>query len=149
MRMEPSARGYSVLVASLLIVLLLIAPAAWASPKPLDAATVQARIEKRGVNRWICVDENNGVELVGRIIAIHVESFTLQLPNDPDPLEVTYASVVALRTGMPRGAKIFMISAIAGSAAFAIWAAVHFHDVEQSHQLPTAPTLPPIPLIAR
>lgn len=143
--MELFVRRYSALVASLLILLFLLPPAAVASPRPLDAATVQARIQKRGVNRWICVEENTGVELVGRIIGIGPQSFTIQLPNDPEPVEVAYTSVVDLRTGLTHGAKIFMISAIAGSAAFAIWGAVHFHDVEQSHQLPTSPTLPPFP----
>lgn len=143
--MERSLRRLSALIASLLIVLFLVPPSALASPRPLDPATVQARIQKRGVDRWICVEENTGVQLVGRIIGIGPQSFTIQLPNDPEPVEVAYTSVVDLRTGMTHGATIFMISALAAGAAFAIWAAVHFHNVEQSHQLPTAPTLPPFP----
>lgn len=142
--MERGSR-FSACVASFLILFFLIPSGAMASPKPLDAATVKSRIVKRGVNRWICVDENTGVELVGRIIGIGPQSFTLQLPNDPEPVEIAYAGVAQLRTSMPRGAKIFLASALAGSAAFTIWAAVHFHDVEQEHQLPSSPALPPFP----
>src|ERR1700744_1964179 len=80
----------AVSVASLLIFLLTVPPAAFAKAKPLDAATVHARILKRGINNSVGVEVNNGVELVGRIIAINTDSFALQLFNDPEPVTINY-----------------------------------------------------------
>src|SRR5579875_1731195 len=91
--------GLSRCVVGLLIGLLLFPSLAVAAPKPLDPATVHARVLKRGPGKWICIREANGVELVGRILQIRDRSFLLQLPNDPDPVEVFYASVTYLRTG--------------------------------------------------
>lgn len=125
---------FQALVSSLLIAILLIPGEAWAAPKPLDAATVHAKIEKRGLDRWVGVEINSGVALVGRIIGINADSFTLQLPNDPQPVTVNYADVIDLRTGPARGYWIFTGAAIGATVGFGIWAAVHFHHVEQQEQ---------------
>jgi len=141
--MKHLLRSFSAPVASLLIAVLLIPPAAWARSKPLDAATVHARIVKRGLDNWVGVEQANGVALFGRIIAINPDTFTLQLPNDPEPVTVAYANVIDLRTGFTRGQKIFGICAIAGTAAFAIWGFVHVHDLQQQKlPEPTAPAFP-------
>ena len=53
----------------------LLAPTmANARPKPLDPATVYARIAKRGAGSLICVQEANGIALVGRIVSIDDQS---------------------------------------------------------------------------
>ena len=135
--------SFSATVASLLIAVLLLPPAAYAKSKPLDAATVHARIVKRGLDNWVGVEQANGVALFGRIIAINPDTFTLQLPNDPEPVSVAYANVIDLRTGFSRGQKIFAICAIAGTAALGIWGFVHVHDLQQQ-KLPT-PTAPAFP----
>jgi hypothetical protein len=79
---------FSALIASLLILLFLFPPGAYAKAKPLDAATVHARILKRGIGNPVGVEQSNGVELVGRIIAVNMDSFTLQLFNDPQPVTI-------------------------------------------------------------
>jgi len=121
----------------------LLAPSpAIAAPRPLDAATVRARVVKRGVDRWIDVKDKTGLELVGRILTIGDTGFTMQLPNDPGPTAIAYADLIDLRTGLTGGEKTFIASSLAGSAGFAIWAAVHFHNVSTQHQLPVTPALP-------
>jgi hypothetical protein len=133
-------------VASLLIAIFLIPADALATPKPLNAVTVQDKIVKRGVNGWICVEENSGIALVGRIIAINPDSFTMQLPNDPEPVTVRYAEVIDLRTGPSRGYWIVMGVGLAAVAGGAIWGFVHIHNLNQEHQLPPMPALPnPVP----
>jgi hypothetical protein len=124
----------------------LIPADALATPKPLNAVTVQDKIVKRGVNGWICVEENSGIALVGRIIAINPDSFTMQLPNDPEPVTVRYAEVIDLRTGPSRGYWIVMGVGLAAVAGGAIWGFVHIHNLNQEHQLPPMPALPnPVP----
>ena len=89
----------AVCIASLLILLVALPPEALAKAKPLNAATVHARVLKRGIDNPIAVETSNGVELIGRIIAINTDSFTLQLFNDPEPVTIDYADVIDLRTG--------------------------------------------------
>jgi hypothetical protein len=132
-------------VASLLVVLLIVPPAALAKAKPLDAVTVHKRILKRGIDNPVGVELNNGVELVGRIIAINTDSFTLQLFNDPQPVTVNYADVIDMRTGPTRGFWIATGIGIGAAVGFAIWGAVAMHNFQQDHQLPTTPTLPATP----
>jgi hypothetical protein len=87
---------FSASIASLLILLFLFPPGAYAKAKPLDAATVHARILKRGIGNPVGVEQSNGVELVGRIIAVNMDSFTLQLFNDPQPVTINYADVAGI-----------------------------------------------------
>ena len=81
-----------VFVACLLMVLLAIPPQALAKTKPLNATTAHSRILKRGIDNPIGVELSNGIELMGRIIAINTDSFTIQLFNDPEPVTVNYAT---------------------------------------------------------
>jgi hypothetical protein len=76
---------------------------------------------------------------VGRIIAINPDSFTMQLPNDPEPVTVRFADVIDVRTGATRGFWIFTGVGIAAVAGFAVWGFVHVHNLDQQHQLPTVP----------
>jgi hypothetical protein len=136
---------FSASVASLLILLFVAPSGAWAKSKPLDAATVHARILKRGIDNPVGVEMNNGVELVGRIIAINPDSFTLQLFNDPQPVTVVYASVIDLRTGPSRGFWIATGVGIAAVTGLAIWGFVHVHNLQQEDSIPNMPTLPSTP----
>jgi len=136
-------RIFSASVASLLILLFAVPTGAWAKSKPLDAATVHARILKRGINNVVGIEEANGVELAGRILAINTDSFTIQLFNDPEPVTVNYADVIDLRTGPSRGFWVLTGVGIATVAGMAIWGFVHVHNLQnQQPQLPNMPAQP-------
>jgi hypothetical protein len=114
-------------VTSLVLACALVAPAvASAKPKPLDPATVHDRIAKRGVGSWVCLNEANGVALVGRVVNIGDDSVGLQLANYPDITPVQYTDVVSLRFGISRKG-IWTITAI-GFGAVAAMAAIGFHE---------------------
>jgi hypothetical protein len=132
----------SAAAASLLILLFLFPPGAYAKAKPLDAATVHARILKRGIGNPVGVEQSNGVELAGRIIAVNMDSFTLQLFNDPQPVTINYADVIDLKTGPSRGFWIFTAVGIGAAVGVGIWGAVAMHNFQQDHQLPTVPGSP-------
>lgn len=132
-------------IASLLIALLAVPAAAYAKAKPLDAATVHARILKRGIDNPVGVEMNSGVELVGRIIAINTDRFTLQLFNDPEPVTILYADVIDLRTGPGHGFWILTGIGIGVVTGMAIWGFVHVHNLQQQNQLPNMPASQPIP----
>jgi hypothetical protein len=142
LRFQIGSSRFVALVASLLIAQLAILPAAYARAKPLDAATVHERIVKRGIEKPIGVELNDGVELVGRLIAINPDSFTLQLFNDPQPVTLSYADVVDLRTGPGRGFWIYTGVGIGAAVGLTIWGVVHLHNFEQDHQIPNMPPLP-------
>lgn len=137
---------FSAAIASLLILLFIVPSGAYAKAKPLDAATVHARILKRGIGNPVGVEQSNGVELAGRIIAVNMASFTLQLFNDPQPVTINYADVIDLRTGVSRGFWIATAVGIGAAVGFGIWGAVAMHNFQQDHQLPTVPSSPnPVP----
>jgi hypothetical protein len=136
---------FSASIASLLILLFVVPPGAYAKAKPLTAATVHARILKRGIGNPVGVEESNGVELIGRIIAVNPDSFTLQLFNDPDPVTVNNADVVDLKTGPSRGFWIVTAVGIGAVVGGAIWGAVAMHNFQQEHQLPNMPAQQPLP----
>ena len=140
--MGPCISKSSAFVASLLVVLFLVPPGVYAKAKPLDAAAVHARILKRGIGNVAGIEQNNGVELVGRILSIDPDSFTLQLFNDPQPVTVRYADVIDLRTGPSRGFWIATGVGIAAVTGMAIWGFVHVHNLEQQNQLPNQPPIP-------
>lgn len=129
--------------ALLLMAALLIPAIAGASPQPLDPGTVHVRILRRGVNRFIALQERDGVQLFGRIIAIDDQSFTLQLHNDPQTTEILYSDVAYLRTGFTAGQKVIVTAAIGGTVAFGIWGFVHIHNMENKPLTP-----PPTPALA-
>jgi hypothetical protein len=121
---------------------LLLWPAvASARSKPLDPATVHARIAKRGVGSWICVEEANGIALVGRVVSIGDDSVGLQLANYPEVTPVLYADIVGLRMGLSK--KGFWTLLGIGLGASVAMAAVGIHEVNANRaQLPTLPTTP-------
>jgi hypothetical protein len=121
--------------AGMLLVCALLAPAmADARPKPLDPVTVHARIAKRGVGNWICVEEANGIALVGRVVSVGDESVGLQLQNYPEVTPVLYTDIVGLRMGLSRRAMWTMVGV--GLGLVGVMAAVGIHEVNQN-KLPT------------
>lgn len=120
--------------AGILLGCALLAPAAAnASPKPLDPVTVHARIAKRGVGNWICVQEANGIALVGRIVSVDDQSVGLQLANYPEVTPVLYTDIVGLRMG-PSRAAIWTIAGVGAGLTVAM-IAVGIHEVDE-HKLP-------------
>jgi hypothetical protein len=120
------------------ICLLLNSTLSTAEPRPLDPGTVHVRVIKRGVDHWIAVQEQNGVQLFGRILAIGDRSFTLQLHNDPATTEILYTDVAYLRTGFTTGQKVLMFVGIAAVAGMATYGAVHVHDLANKPLTPAA-----------
>lgn len=131
-------RGFSVATASVLILLFLIPPDAPAKT-PLEAATVHAKIAKRGPGNGVAVEENTGVILAGRILTIGSDSFTLQLFNDPQPVTIRYAEVAEIETGPARGFWIATGVGLAAVAGLSIWGFVHVHNLQQQNQLAYQP----------
>ena len=114
--------------------------AASAKQKPLDPVTVHDRIAKRGVGSWICVDETNGIVLVGRVVAINDDSVGLQLENYPDVTPVLYTDIASMRFGISR--KTFWTILGVGLGATAAMAAVGIHEMnEMKASFPTQPAL--------
>lgn len=126
--------------APLAICLLLVPNLSMAEPMPLDPGTVHVRVIKRGINNWIALQEYNGVQLFGRIIAIGDRSFTLQLHNDPATTEISYTDVAYLRTGFTTAQKVLMISGVAAVAGMATYGFIHVHNLADKPLVP-----PPTP----
>ena len=121
----------------MLLACALVAPAV-ALAKPLDPITVHDRIARRGVGSWICVEESNGIALVGRVVSIGDQSVGLQLHNYPEVTPVLYADIVRVRTGPSKGAVIAIIGATVGAGI--VGALVLHHEYEVNK--PTMPALP-------
>ncbi|MGB6687526.1 MAG: hypothetical protein WBE76_06765 [Terracidiphilus sp.] len=112
--------------------------------KPLNADSARARIAKRGVGAWACVEERNGILLIGRIVSVDTDSFGMQLENYPDITPVAYTDVTRLRFGLSGKGIGIMVGA---SVALAVISAVVMHHEFEANkpQLPTAPIMPPFP----
>jgi hypothetical protein len=133
-------------VMSLALACALFFSAVSANAKPLDPATVHARILKRGIGNWICVEEGNGIALVGRIVSIDQDSVGLQLENYPEVTPVLYSDIVGLRMGLSE--KGYWIIAGVGFAAVAAMAAVGIHEVDENRaKFPTTADPPAPPLV--
>jgi hypothetical protein len=125
---------------SLLLACALFAPV-MANAKPLDPTTVHARIAKRGVGSWICVEEANGIALVGRVVSVGDDSVGMQLANYPEITPVRYADIVGLRTGVSK--KAFWTVVGVGLGATAALVAVGIHEMNQN-KLPAQPGFPAV-----
>jgi hypothetical protein len=133
-------------VTSVMLACALLAPAAAsARSKPLDPATVHARILKRGIGSWICVQEVNGVALVGRVVNIGEDSVGLQLSNYPEVTPVPYTDIVGLRMGLSQ--KGYWTIAGIGFGAVAAMAAVGIHEFNENKEKLPQSQPPPEPLI--
>jgi len=128
------------LVAAILLSSILSSSVAWAAP-PLDAASAKSKIQKYGINHYICVQENNGIELHGRILAVNGQSFQMQLHNQPQPVEIQYADVTTLQNlGWTRGKVIVALVGIGAMAGTAAYGFAHVHSLEnQPLQQPALP----------
>lgn len=117
-----------------------------AAPKQNNPVTVQDRVVKLGVDRWVCVDTKEGLVLVGRITGIGDQSFGLQLHNYPEITVMQYADVIRVRgvglTG--KGAAALIALPIAAGVTGAL---ILHHEFEVNK--PQLPTLPPAPVLAQ
>jgi hypothetical protein len=114
-------------IALALLVFLLTPSIAKAAPKPLTPEQVHAKVLKRGVGNWVWVQEDSGVVLVGRIVAVDGGSFALQLHNDPEVTPILYSEVVDLRTGPSQ--KAVWITVAVGITGAVIMAVVAHHEM--------------------
>jgi hypothetical protein len=135
-----SIRTLPRLVTAILVSGILSCSIAWAAP-PLDAASAKSKIQKYGINHYLCVQESNGIELRGRILAVNDQSFQMQLGNQPQPVEIQYADVTALQNlGWTHGKVVFLLVGIGAVAGMATYGFVHVHNLEnQPLQQPALP----------
>jgi hypothetical protein len=112
--------------------------------KPLTAEKAREKIVKRGVGTWLCVEERNGLLLIGRIASIDQDEFGIQLENYPEITPVYYSDVTRLHFGLSgKGLAVLIAAPI---AAGVITALVMHHEFEtHSPQLPAQPSQPLFP----
>ncbi len=126
---------------AMLLACVLVSPAiANARPKALDPVAVHDRIVKRGVGSWICVQEANGIALVGRVVSFDDQSVGLQLHNYPEITPVLYTDIVGVRTGPSKGAAFAIIGATTAAAVIAALVMHHAYE-EDKAKMPTLPSL--------
>ena len=116
--------------------------AASASPKTVNPETIHRKIVERGAGRWVCVDMKNGTAVLGRIAAIHEQSFDMQLENYPEATTIAYADVEHVRNvGLSgKGTAIMIGAGVAGAVALAIVAQHEMNNIKNNQ--PTLPTMP-------
>ena len=113
-----------------------------ASPKPVNPETIHRKIVERGTGKWVCVDMKNGTAVLGRIAAIHEQSFDMQLDNYPDATAIAYTDVERVR-GVGLGAKgtaIMIGAGVGGAIAVGLIAQHEMNSIKNSQ--PPLPTLP-------
>lgn len=133
------------IVAVVLSAVLAAPSVAVASPRKSSPEAIHSKILKRGVGSWVCVEEANGIVLLGRISNIDVVSFGIQLENYPEITVVNYSDVVRVRSmGITGKGAIALIGGAAAAAV--ITALVMHHEYEQNKPtMPTNPSLPSLP----
>lgn len=139
--MQSNIRKLYRFTTSLVISAMLTPAITLANPKPLDPGTVHVKILKRGIGKFIAIQEVNGVQIWGRILDIGDHSVILQLHNDPQTTEVFYTDIAYLRTGFTTGQKIFMFAGIGTVAGSAIYGFVHIHNLENKPLTPPTPAV--------
>ncbi len=127
------------IIAFLLMPLAMVPAECYAGPRGGNPLTTQDRIVKLGVGRWICVDEKNGITLVGRITGIGDQSFGMQLHNYPEITDVRYADVVRVRGLGLTGKGAFALIGVTVGGAVAAGLIMH-HEFEANK--PTLPMQP-------
>jgi hypothetical protein len=128
---EPEMKGLS--VTSLVLACALCVPSvASAKPKPLDPATVHDRIARRGAGNWICIQEANGIALVGRVVSVGDDSVGLQLENYPEVTTVAYTDIVGLRTGVSQKAFWTVMGIGAGASVALALVGIHAINAERA-----------------
>ena len=130
-------------VAAVLICTLLMPSLVFAAPKPVNPETIHYKIVKKGVGAWVCVEQANGVLLVGRITTVQEQEFGMQLENYPEVTMIKYADVVRLRNiGLSGKGVAILVGVTAGAA---VLTGVLMHNAYENSK-PKLPTLPPTPV---
>lgn len=142
--MKLVARSYPRCISLLLVGTMLVLSAPMAQAKSLTPIEVHARIVKRGIGNWACVQLLNGTAFVGRIVDIRDDGFGMQLHNDPEITDVRYSDVIGLRTGISNGA--FWGIMAAGVGGVVAMTAIGIHEVHANEQMPTLPSEPTQPV---
>lgn len=82
---------------AMMLVCVLAAPLGYATPKPLTADQVHARIRHIGVGNLVGVQLTKGVAYAGRIVSIDAQSFSIERYGEEQPTPVAYQDVVYLQ----------------------------------------------------
>jgi hypothetical protein len=133
-------------IALLLCLAILPNQMAFAAPKSLTPDEARQRIQKVHVDREVCIREANGVELVGRILSIDPDSFTMQTGNHPETTTIAYQDVVYVRGQASTRTVLIIVGATVGVAV--LGGLLLHHEYEDSiKNEPTLPTLPSFPAV--
>jgi hypothetical protein len=130
-------------IVSLVSILALFLPSV-ALAKPLDANTVHAKIAKRGVGAWVCVEERSGLLLTGRVVSIDDGSFGIQLRDYPEVTSIFYSDVTKLRFSLS-GKALGLIVGLSVGATLAFALIAHHEFESNKPSFPTQPTQPVFP----
>jgi hypothetical protein len=103
--------------ALLLIPALLSNNLAFGSKRPIDAASVKAKLEARGVGQGVRVTLADDTEAKGLIVSLGDQSFSLKGKGDDQPREISYTQVKGIHNAkLSTGAKVGIGVAVAGVA---------------------------------
>lgn len=130
-------------VAAALICALLAPPPVFAAPKPVNPETIHRKIVTKGIGGWVCIEEANGILLVGRITSVQEQEFGMQLENYPQVTMIKYADVVRLRTIGLGGKGVAILMGVTVGAA--VVTGVLMHNAYENSK-PTLPAQPPSPV---
>lgn len=130
-------------VAVALIWTLLMPSLVFASPKHVNPETIHYKIVKKGVGAWVCIEEANGILLVGRITTVQEQEFGMQLQNYPEVTMIKYADVVRLRNIGFSGKGVAILVGVTAGAA--VLTGVLMHNAYENSK-PKFPTQPPTPV---
>ena|SRR5579859_2840684 len=101
--------------ALLLIPALLSNNLAFGSKRPIDAASVKAKLEVRGVGQGVRVTLADNTEAKGLIVSLGEQSFSLKEKGDGQPREISYTQVTGVHNSkLSTGAKVGIGVAAAG-----------------------------------
>jgi hypothetical protein len=101
----------------LLIPALLTNNLAFGSKRPIDAASVKARLEARGAGQGVRVTFADNSEAKGLIVRLGDQSFSLKGKGDHQPREITYTQVTGVHNNkLSTGAKVGIGVAVVGVA---------------------------------
>jgi hypothetical protein len=131
---------------ALALICLLAAPSvSWAAPKRPNPEAIHVKIVKRGIGNWACVEEANGIVLLGRITTIDEQAFGMQLENYPEITMINYSDVVRVRNLGLSGKGAAILAGVTVGAAV-ITGLVMYHAYESNKpKLPTNPGTPTFP----
>lgn len=141
-------RRLNVLLKSIAVVLvcaMMAPPESLAAPRKSNPEAIHAKVVKRGIGNWVCIEEANGILLTGRIATIEEQAFGMQLENYPEITMIRYTDVVRLRS-LGGSGKTMGIWIGVSTAAFVAVALIMHHEFEKNKPtLPTVPTPPVFP----